>query len=132
MCIKCSSNRGTLSHLFVFCRKLKPFWNCIFDFLSKVIGRSVPCTPLTVLFGVTDLDWTKNKGVTQVISLCTLLARKLILLCWKSDKRPSFEMWLKDLGNVLHFEKITYTLANRLSVFFKIWQPFFSFLDKLK
>lgn len=31
ICIKCSLGQGTLSHLFVFCHKIQPFWNSIFS-----------------------------------------------------------------------------------------------------
>lgn len=131
MCAKCLSVQGTLSHLFVHCHKLQQFWGSIFDFVTKAIGRRVLCTPITILFGVTELGWAKNKYEVRVISMCTLLARKMILLCWKSDKPPSFDMWLKELGNVLYLEKIRYTLSNRLSIFHKTWKTVISLLDNL-
>ena len=34
------------------------------------------------------------------------IEKKGILRLWKSDAVPSFEMWLRELGEILHLEKV--------------------------
>ena len=89
MCGKCSTEEGTLSHQFLLCHKLQNFWCEIFDFLSKAFERDFAPAPLTALFGIVEPDKVKNKYEVQAISLSTLLARKLTLQAWKSDKPPT-------------------------------------------
>ena len=133
MCGKCSTEEGTLSHQFLLCHKLQNFWCEIFDFLSKAFERDFAPAPLTALFGIVEPDKVKNKYEyeVQAISLSTLLARKLILQAWKSDKPPTIGMWLKELGGVLHLEKIRFTLSKREPIFLKIWAPIIGLLNRL-
>ena len=75
--------------------------------------------------------WALSKYEVQVISLSTLLARKLILQAWKSEKTPTINMWLKELGGVLHLERIRFTLSKKEPLFMKIWSPILNLLDEL-
>jgi len=38
-----------------------------------------------------------------------LLAKRLILQHWKSEAIPIFDMWIMDLGKILHLEGIHFT-----------------------
>lgn len=57
-----------------------------------------------------------------VISLCTLLAKHLILQNWKSEKSHT-HTWLKYLANVLHLERLQYTFMNKENTFCETLQP---------
>ncbi len=129
-CIKCRSEEGTLSHLFLSCHKLQSFWGSLFDFFTKAFNHPCHPDPFTVLFGVANPDSVKSGCEAKAISLSTLLARKLILQSWKCERSPTFEMWLRELGNVLHLEKIRYIMSAKEEVFFKIWQPFLDLMSK--
>ena len=72
-----------------------------------------------------DPNLTSYEG--QAISLCTLLARRFILQQWKSDAGPLFHQWLRELGNILHMERLRYTITNKDKHFRNTWQPL---LDK--
>ena len=78
------------------------YWALIFDYLSRAFDRVLAPDPLIALFGTVDGNSHEGKAV----SLCTLLAKRLILQFWKLETVPAFEMWLRDLGNVIHMEKI--------------------------
>ena len=69
---------------------------------------------------VYDPNITSYEG--QAISLCTLLARRLILQQWKSEAGPLFTQWLRELGNVLQMERLRYTITNKGRHFRKTWQ----------
>ena len=122
---KVLKERGTLSHQFLLCHKLQNYWCQIFDFLAKAFKRDFPPEPLIALFGVVEAP---NHYEVQAVSLCTLLARKLILQAWKSDKPPTVELWLKELGNVLHLERIRFTLSKKERLFQRIWSPIIEML----
>lgn len=61
-----------------------------------------------------------------------VVAKKIILTLWKSDNVPQFKMWLGELTALLHMERIRYTLEEKLSKFFDVWQPFLDHLSKHK
>lgn len=71
--------------------------------------------PLLALFGKAELLTPSiRKFEGQAILLCTLLAKRLILQNWKSDSVPQFQLWLRDMGNVLHMERIRYNLREMI------------------
>lgn len=127
LCDKCKQQTGTLTHQFWSCSKLTSFWSLIFDYISKAFHKTITPDPLLAIFGsvVYDPNITSYEG--QAISLCTLLARRLILQQWKSDAGPLFQQWLRELGNILHMERLRYTITNKDRHFRKTWQPL---LDK--
>lgn len=55
-----------------------------------------------------------------------LLARRLILLNWKSDRPPSFGRWICEVMHFLKIEKIRSTAK-----FHAVWQPFISYVERL-
>lgn len=57
-----------------------------------------------------------------------IIAKKNILTLWKTDTVPQFNMWLSEIANVLHTEKIRYTVEDKLDRFAEIWQPFLEHL----
>ena len=132
LCGRCSIEEGTLSHQFILCHKLQNFWNQLFDLFGKAYNRDFPPAPLTALFGTVAPGWAQNKYEIKAILLSTLLARKLILQAWKSAKPPTIDMWIKELGSVLHLEKIRYTLAEKEPLFLKIWSPMVNLLNSLR
>ena len=132
MCCKCITEEGTLAHLFIHCHKLQSFWSQIFDFMSKAYQRDFPPEPLTALFGVVERGWAQNNCERQAVKLATLVARKLILQAWKSVNPPTVKMWIKELGNVIHLEKIRFVLSDREPQFYKIWSPLLSMIEGLR
>ena len=104
-CIKCQCEEGTLSHQFLLCQKIQSFWGSVFDFFTKVFKHPCKPAPFTILFGVVNPDEVKSGHEARVLSLSTILVRKLILQSWKSKSSLTFDMWLRELGNVWHLEK---------------------------
>ena len=127
LCEKCKQQSGTLTHQFWSCSKLTLFWSLIFDYISKAFHKCISPDPLLAIFGsvVFNPNLTSYEG--QAISLCTLLARRLILQQWKSEASPLFQQWLRELGNVLHMERLRCKTTNKERIFQRIWQPL---LDK--
>ena len=123
LCDKCKLETGTLAHQFWFCPKLNSYWSLIFDYLSKALKKTIDPDPLLAMFGHVTFNPSIKSSEGRAISLCTLLAKRLILQQWKSESSPSFKQWLRDLGNVLHMERIRYSIIKKDDLFMKIWQP---------
>ncbi len=86
--------------------------------------------PFCVVLGVTGVLPTANAYETQAISLCMVVAKKIILRMWKSDCTPTHEMWITELVNVLHLEKLRFSCNNKIQVFDKIWCPILKLIKR--
>lgn len=126
-CNKCNVSTGTLFHSLWACSKLQPFWKNIFKFLSEVYSMNLEPDPSIGLLGVVDSSCSRNQ--TQAILFCMCIAKKIILQMWKTDAVPTFEVWARELGNMLHLEELRFILNDKLSIFKKIWEPFILFLQ---
>ena len=72
----------------------------------------------------------KNLQVAQqrLISYGLITAKKLILLFWKKEEVPTIKLWLNEMTETLHLERIRFILKDKLKDFEKIWKPLLSFL----
>lgn len=132
VCDRCHLSPCNLSHMFVQCPKLQKYWAFIFKTLSEILGADLRPCPLVAIFGVPE-SVTLNPIHRETIAFATLLARRRILLQWKSALPPSTAQWLKDLMYYLKLEKIRYTTRGSEVTFFKKWRPFIdSFNDLLR
>ena len=58
-----------------------------------------------------------------------MLAKKLILRVWKLDSVPTYDLWLGEMSNTLHLERLRYYKDDRGDVFDKIWDPVLRFFN---
>lgn len=61
------------------------------------------------------------------LSLSMLLAKCLILQHWKSETVPMFDMWIMDMGDILHSKKIRFIKENG---FVDMCKPFTTLMGK--
>ncbi|KAF3840930.1 hypothetical protein F7725_006792 [Dissostichus mawsoni] len=79
-----------------------------------------------------ELDYNRyNSGQLDILAFTSLLARRLLLLHWKSKKAPSNAKWRSDVMSFLKLEKIKYSLRGGTSMFYTKWQPFLTFFQSL-
>ena len=83
------------------------------------------------ILGTTDNETLSHGRDKWAVYMGMVLARKLILRLWKSDAVPSFEMWLRELGETLHLEKVKFRNAGRMDTFHKAWGAVLSHLEEL-
>ena len=88
LCETFKQEEGTLTHLFWTYPKLHVYWALIFDYLSKAIDRVIAPDPLIALIQFDTVDGNNQEG--KAVSLCTLLAKRLILQFWKLETVPTF------------------------------------------
>lgn len=127
-CNRCLLSPADHTHTFYTCPKLYSFWSSFFDTLSKALNVSVKPCPIIAIFGITPVDGLYNKRHADIIAFASLVARRRILLHWKSSCPPSNFSWLKDLMSFLHLEKIN-SIRDSVNSFYKVWNPIISFVE---
>lgn len=128
VCDKCHSSVATLLHSFALCPRVQLFWIDICNIMSGVMNTSIKPEPLFIILGISEFFRKLSVAQQRFLSYCFIIAKRLILILWKSTTVPTSKMWLEDLTNTLHLERIRYVLKDRLKLFNKTWEPFISFL----
>ena len=123
-CDRCRQAPASHVHMFWSCPVLQPYWVGIFNSLSKIVGRPVELHALTALFGVVPPEMSLSTSEKAFIAFVTLLARRLILLRWKSPTSPSHTIWIKDVLNHMKLERIRCLLGGSMKTFDEVWTPF--------
>lgn len=132
-CNRCRSTPANLTHMFWLCPSLMSYWSGIFRTLSEILDVSLQPSAATAIFGVIDGRYpTMRKKHEHIIAFTTLLARRQILLHWKSQNPPKLSLWLSDLMQFIQLEKIKYTLRGSRDEFFSVWNPVLSYLAGLQ
>lgn len=130
-CLRCTQSPANHTHMFWACPSLVTFWEAVFSTISDVCGAEIDPHPFIALFGVPCPALQLAKTKKDFIAFVTLLARRLILLKWKSPAPPSYENWVHSVLNCVKLEKIRHTLRGSLSRFNAVWSPFFSYVGRL-
>lgn len=124
-CPRCVAEPASLFHYFWSCPKLLRFWGGIFSCISEILTTVIDPNPLTALFGVLPENVKLTSLERDNIALCTLLARRLILINWKLPSPPTYRQWVFDLLFALKLEKIKFGVRMKPELFLKSWEPFF-------
>ncbi len=128
ICDKCQSSVATLLHSFALCPKIQSFWVDVCSTVSEVMDTRIKPEPLLIILGISDNIKNLNTTQQRFLSYCLITAKKLIRTLWKSATVPTSKMWLEDLTNTLHLERIRYALKNRLQQFNRTWKPLILYL----
>lgn len=124
-CIRCHTGEADLTHMFWACPTLITYWSTIFDTLSRICNTQLkPCAEIAIFGAPTD-ESNLTQRQLNIIYFASLLARRRVLLHWKSTNPPKASHWLQDLMLYLHLEKIKYSIR-RSDKFSYVWQPLLS------
>ena len=130
-CDRCHSSSCNLTHMFYSCPLLSHFWQNYFDTMSKILLRTIIVSPHIAIFGIpVDYNRYTSKHL-DILAFTSLLARRQLLLNWKSTKAPSSSRWLSDVMSFLKLEKIKYSLRGNTDKFYNKWQSFLTFFNSL-
>uniref|UniRef100_A0A3P8TIR9 Uncharacterized protein n=1 Tax=Amphiprion percula TaxID=161767 RepID=A0A3P8TIR9_AMPPE len=116
--------------MFWNCQSLNSFWKNISEVLSYMC-RKLIASPFISIFGVPPPEITVPAPQAKAIAFASLMACRLILLQWKSDKPPSFDSWIREMLSMLQLEKLRYSRANCLENFRVTWSLFFEYVQNL-
>uniref|UniRef100_A0A3B5PRH3 Reverse transcriptase domain-containing protein n=1 Tax=Xiphophorus maculatus TaxID=8083 RepID=A0A3B5PRH3_XIPMA len=132
ICDKCKGSPCNLGHMFFLCPKLYNFWSNYFTIMSSVLKVNLQPCPFVAIFGILNPTLVLSSAQMEIVAFTSLLARRTLLLHWKSDKCPSISLWVKDMMFFLKFEKIKHTLRGSTQKFYQKWQCFLSYFSNLE
>lgn len=131
-CDKCHLGPANLTHIFWTCPALSLIWNSVFDSLSAITSVNIFPSPLVGLFGVLPADHSLLSYFVELVAFLTLLARRVILMHWKSPCPPFHTHLIKDALSFVKLEKIKHSLRGSNAKFSKIWLPFLEHVRSLQ
>lgn len=120
----CSSAEGCLAHLFWFCPKLFGFWSAIFHWFSKCYSRDILPNQNLAIFGCSTETLCYTLDMQAALHLGMVVAKKLVLLAWKSTTPPTFDHWLKEMVSVIQMERLRFDKPDKQNRHETIWGPF--------
>lgn len=131
LCFRCGLVEGTFLHSTWQCSKLQGFWQGICDAISTIHGVTFPMDPEICLLGNSSNSNLTHSYSIKLTGILLAIAKKCITMKWKSDLPVPIKMWLSEVNNCIPLEKITYSLRNNIQLFYKIWQPFITYMENL-
>ena len=117
--------------MFWCCPSFVGFWKDIFNTLSELSSTQIEPDPFIALFRVSLPTIQLTKMNKDVIAFVTLLARRFILLRWKSPAAPSHALWIKSVLNWIKLEKLKHTINGSVEKFDAMWAPLFSYVKRI-
>lgn len=99
-----------------------------FHCFCEAFGKHWEPDPLIAILGATSSIVSANKYEKKTVLFRTVIAKKLILRVWKLDTVPTYDLWLGEMANTLHLERLRLYNEDRGDVFDKIWDPVLQFL----
>ena len=121
-CPRCKTNKGTFAHMFWYCEKLNGFWNSIHSFTKAVLATQFDLSPCAYLLNELPEIRMDSKKYRLLITI-TYYAKKCILLFWKGEQLPTFEMFKEQLIQFLPLERLTLKGHGREQMFRELWSP---------
>lgn len=131
-CDKCHASPCNLTHMFYSCSVLSRFWQNYFDTMSKILSVTIKVSPHVAIFGLPEDHSRFTSNQLDILAFTSLLARRHLLLHWRSTKAPSSTQWLNDTMSFLKLEKIRYSLKGNSDKFYKKWLSFLTFFRSLQ
>lgn len=126
-CERCLAGPCDLSHMFYLCPRLHNFWNQYSDTLSKALKIRVDLNPYLAIFGLPVKTVLNDSTQSKILAFTSLIARRRILLNWKSPKAPSISQWFHDVLSFLKLEKINLSIKGNGENFEQKWGPFLEY-----
>ncbi len=131
-CDRCGQDQADLSHMYWSCPRRREFLTSVFETLNKAFDLDLQPSPITAIFGVQgNGDLLMPRSKENVVAFATLMARRRILMGWKSPTPPKVSVWLSDMMMFLKIEKIKFFLRGSTTKFFKTWDPLLIYFDNL-
>ena len=114
-------------HALWACQPVHSFWNSITNKLSTILDCRIPSSPQLCLLGDTSTITIPNKYKNSLLISFTV-AKKTILLNWKSKNSININHWINLLLEHISMEKITAYNNNKITVLTEKWSPFLSLM----
>lgn len=130
-CDRCNSPSANMTHAFWSCPKLIDFWSDVCKTLNEAFDTNIQPTAELAIFGIVDPEIPMTSKQVNAFAFGSLLARRRLVLQWKSPHPPKASTWLSDLMLFLKLEKIKYFIRGSKKSFHKLWDPLISYFQTL-
>ena len=82
------------------------------------------------IFDASAKGITLSANQASMVAFVTLLARKLIIVNWKSPNAPTHKHWFEEVLAHLKLEKLRYSSQGCTQKFYNVWQPFIDYFNE--
>lgn len=133
-CYRCNLSPANMTHTFWSCPRLLDYWTTIFNHPVKAfdIPAEVTLCAEMAIFGILPNHPMIRRKTRECTAFALLIARRRIVLEWKSARAPKADVWLKDLMMFSNLEKIKYDLRGLYGKFENVWGPMIEYIMSLK
>ena len=127
-CSQCTSGTSdNYFHALWACQPVHSFWGSVTQKLSTILNYRIPSSPQLCLLGDISVINIPNRYKNSLLISLTV-AKKTILLNWKSKNSININHWTNLLSECISMEKITAHNKNNITVFMERWSPFLSLM----
>uniref|UniRef100_A0A8C5D9N9 Reverse transcriptase domain-containing protein n=1 Tax=Gouania willdenowi TaxID=441366 RepID=A0A8C5D9N9_GOUWI len=130
ICDRCGGSPCDLAHMFFSCPTLNTFWQIYFNTMSKVLSKNVDVSSHVAIFGIPENYSNYSALHLQILAFTSLIARRHLLIHWKSTSSPSSTQWINEVMSFLKVEKIRYSKKGMTDKFFQKWQAFLNLFEE--
>ena len=89
--------------MYWLCEPVSLFWNRVSGYISKILGRTIPCTPQVLLLNdVSGLQFSIGEKCVFLSGITA--AKKLLALRWKPPHDLSEKHWVNMWMEILQME----------------------------
>uniref|UniRef100_A0A670II65 Reverse transcriptase domain-containing protein n=1 Tax=Podarcis muralis TaxID=64176 RepID=A0A670II65_PODMU len=126
-CWKCGEVEGDLYHLWWTCKKVKGFWESIYNELKKIFKYTFPKRPEAFLLGMMDKEIKKEDRT--IFLYATTAARIMLAQYWKVETIPNIKDWQIRMVNYAELDKLTGKIRDQdEQKFLKNWSKFWKYI----
>ncbi|CAH2315959.1 Hypothetical predicted protein [Pelobates cultripes] len=122
-CWQCSTEEGTMPHLWWHCSGIQPLWEDVRDLLESLGIRVFPMTITTCLLLLFPREVQGTHK--QLIALILMAARNLIALNWKKHTCPSLQQLKDKVQQFYVYERMSTNTAHFREVW-GVWETWYN------
>lgn len=105
-CERCNTTPADMTHMFWTCPFLRNFWSSVCKILNEAFNTNVKPSADMAIFGLLINESMLPTDKMDAFAFASLIARRRIVLQWKSPDPPKVSVWLSELMFFLKLEKI--------------------------
>lgn len=129
-CWRCVGEGGDLIHALWSCPKVHNFWIRVHEYITEVVGIDYEFCPGIYILGSPQPIDHIGKPLAHWIQTSIMIGKQMIMRKWKAAEGPLFQDWVSELGRVAAFERISYSVINKVEKYNDKWGKFLWFLSK--
>lgn len=111
LCWRCSTQTGTLIHVFWECPALDPFWRQVLEIIHRLTGVSLRNNPAAVLLNLTPMSSKRYRK--SLLKHLLNAARACIPSMWKQQSIPTMTQWFSRVSDIQQMESLTAAIGDK-------------------